>query len=44
MRPRRPPPCTHSPSIGWGTPIAVLVPEPGWPERWRPSKVLIGRG
>ena len=27
-----------------GTPIAVLVPEPGWPERWRPSKVLIGRG
>lgn len=27
-----------------GAPIAVLVPEPGWPERWRPSKVLIGRG
>ena len=26
-----------------GVPIAVLVPEPGWPERWRPSKVLIGR-
>lgn len=27
-----------------GAPIAVLVPEPGWPERWRPAKVLIGRG
>ena len=27
-----------------GAPIAVLVPEPGWPERWRPRKVLIGRG
>ncbi|PZC48596.1 MAG: tRNA pseudouridine synthase [Chloroflexi bacterium] len=25
-----------------GVPIAVLVPEPGWPERWRPAKVLIG--
>ncbi len=23
-----------------GAPIAVLVPEAGWPERWRPSKVL----
>lgn len=25
-----------------GAPLAVLVPEPGWPERWRPAKVLIG--
>ncbi len=27
-----------------GAPIAVLVPEAGWPERWRPTKVLIGPG
>jgi tRNA pseudouridine55 synthase len=27
-----------------GAPIAVLVPEAGWPERWRPTKVLIGGG
>ncbi len=27
-----------------GAPIAVLVPEAGWPERWRPTKVLIGHG
>ena len=26
-----------------GAPIAVLVPEAGWPERWRPTKVLIGQ-
>ena len=27
-----------------GAPIAVLIPEAGWPERWRPTKVLIGHG
>ena len=27
-----------------GAPIAVLSPEGGWPERWRPIKVLITRG
>lgn len=27
-----------------GAPIAVLVPAGGWPERWRPSKVLLTRG